>query len=102
MFEHLDFLPGKIIFNGYDISSDEPIDEDNDSLAEDMFQVVYPDNYVIDVGWYVGVNKFRIYVIKDFNWEKPALLIECDDLNTLNAKMKECVEFVKESCRITR
>ena len=48
----------------------------------------------LDVGWYLGINKFRIYVVKDSNWEEPTLRIECEDLSTLNTKVEECINFV--------
>jgi len=82
-------------FGTQTVLPDELLNEDNDSLTEDMFQADYPNNYVIDVGWYLGVNKFRIYVIKDSNWEEPVLRIDCGDINTLNSRVEECINFVR-------
>lgn len=48
---------------GYRIESNEEINSDNDSLVKDMFRGEYPENYIIDVGWYSGIDKFIIYVI---------------------------------------
>ncbi len=30
-----------------------------------MFLVCYSNNYILDSGWYKGVNSFIIYIIRD-------------------------------------
>lgn len=37
-------------------------------LKEDMLQLIC-DNYIIDVGFYN--TEFILYIIKDYNWDKP-------------------------------
>ena len=36
---------------------------------EDMLQVQFPMNYILDMGWYV--NTYRIFIIHNYNWSKP-------------------------------
>lgn len=96
MFEKFSFSPGTITYNDFDIDPRLPINEDNDALKEDMFQVEYPNNYIIDVGWYSGVKKFIIYIIKDCNWEEPIFKKLYINLKDLEMGMEECTRLVKE------
>ena len=36
-----------------------------------MLQVVYPNNYFLDMGWYDDIGKYVIYIIKDFESGVP-------------------------------
>lgn len=38
-------------------------------LQEDMLQVEYLNNYILDMGWYE--DRYIISIIKDFEWGKP-------------------------------
>ncbi|MQU65353.1 hypothetical protein GHO25_19755 [Pseudomonas sp. FSL R10-1350] len=45
-----------------------------DSLKEDMLQVEYPENILLDVGWYPSFDPegtFQVCVVKDFQWDVP-------------------------------
>lgn len=94
MFENFDFSPGKVTYNDFNLDPNLPLDEDNDGLKEDMFQVVYPQNYAIDVGWYSGVQQFIVYLIKDCNWEEPIEKIMCTNLNELEEGIESCIKEV--------
>lgn len=96
MLSRIDFTPGKITHDDFDLDSDSTLDEENDSLKEDMFQVLYPSGYVLDIGWYSGVRRFIIHVIKDFDWEHPVKKIMCNDLNELVHHVTECAEYLKQ------
>lgn len=80
MFEKISFYPGEITYNDFDIDINKPLDVEDDGLKEDMFKVEYPDNIILDIGWYSGINKFVVYIIKDFDWENPMKRTECDNL----------------------
>ncbi|MBF7091206.1 hypothetical protein IUY40_06610 [Flavobacterium sp. ALJ2] len=41
------------------------------NLKEDMLQVIYPKNYLLDVGWYGSMNSYIIYIIRNNDWENP-------------------------------
>ena len=36
-----------------------------------MLLVEYPDNYILDLGWYGSSNGYIIYIIKNEDWENP-------------------------------
>jgi hypothetical protein len=63
-------------------------------LKEDLFQISYENDYIIDVGWYPEFSvkgNFRIVVVKDYNWDTFIIEKKCKDLNTLDQLMKKCV-----------
>ncbi|MFB9077977.1 hypothetical protein ACFFLS_04825 [Flavobacterium procerum] len=62
-FENIDFKNGTVTHIENDFS--------RESLREDMLQVSYPKNYLLDVGWYGSSKGFRILIIKNQNWETP-------------------------------
>ena len=98
MFEKLDFTPGKIAYDDFNADPETPLTDQTDLLKEDMFQVMYDDQYIIDVGWYPSFSQdgsFQIVIIKDFNWSEPVCKRECRDMAELDGYMKACAEMVK-------
>jgi len=83
MLNDIDFDVGNIAYNEFHIDFDKTLCEQEDSLTEDLLQVEYPNNYLIDLGWYPECNSngnFIISVIYDFDWEKPVLkkIVACN------------------------
>ena len=95
MFEKIDFSPGVIKHDDFEIDIRAPLNEEDDALKEDMFQVEYPFDYVLDVGWYSGVNQFIIYVIKSCNWDKPIVEKRCKDISVLEVAVEEYNNLIK-------
>lgn len=62
-------------FNGIDFKSGIVMhienDFSNETLREDMLQVTFPENYILDVGWYGTMKGFIIFIIKNNDWENP-------------------------------
>lgn len=42
---------GEVVFSELSLEKDILLDEQRDSLKEDMLQVEFPNGYVLDVGW---------------------------------------------------
>lgn len=80
MFSDIDFLSGVIRFECY-------------GLEEDMLQVDYPNNYVLDVGWYG--DKFIIYIIRDYEWGVPVVKYITDKANALIKLLKDAVARIE-------
>ena len=59
---------------------------------EDMLQVHFPKNYVLDMGWYDGV--YRLYIIKDYNWESPFYLYSTEKESELFSALNDCKERI--------
>lgn len=102
MFEIMNFKTGKIIYDDFDINPKVSLESQIDLLKEDLFQVNYNDEYIVDVGWFPEFNEngsFRICVIKDFNWEVPLYEKRCRDINLLNQFMCECIDLITDTVR---
>lgn len=68
-------------------------------LKEDMFQAEYPDNLLLDAGYYQ--DRFKIYVIAEYDWEHPLAVYECNTpdelLKTMNTAREKilCMKILK-------
>lgn len=55
-------------------------------LSEDLLQISFNNNKILDVGWYPDLEVggfFKIVVIKDMNWESPIIEKEFRDISSL-------------------
>ena len=59
---------------------------------EDMLQVLYPDNYILDMGWYEKI--FRIYIIHDNDWVNPVFSYSVDNEDDLAEALSDCKERI--------
>lgn len=106
MFENFDFgsdVVNKLI--DFEINADMPFGQQIYSLKEDMLQVVYKNNYLIDVGWrpeFELEGNFIAVLIKDFDWDNPVLCEECKDLTTLEKCLNNFVQFINEISPMSR
>ncbi|MED4753609.1 hypothetical protein [Brevibacillus choshinensis] len=98
MFETINYGSGKVVYNDFVYDKQIPFEEQLESFKEDLFQVVYQDRYIIDVGWYPSFSKdgeFQIVIIVDFDWEFPYFKRKCRSIEELENYMLECVSIVK-------
>jgi hypothetical protein len=98
MLKKLNFKPGKIVYDDFDINPNIPLEQQIFSLKEDMFQVNYHDKYLIDIGWGPEFNlkgKFKIRIIKNFNWTNPIYFKQTSSLKKLFKLVEECVRIIK-------
>lgn len=96
LFKEYNFAPGSITFNNYDISSNEELNEENYSLTEDMLQVEFKNNIILDVGWYSGIKCFIVFVIKEYDWEKPMLRLEAHSYTELKSSLDKVMRLIRE------
>lgn len=82
MFSDIDFLSGDIKY----------IDE---YMKEDMLQVVYPNNYILDMGWYDPINKYVIYIVKDSEWSDPEAIYSAETENEIKLLLKEAIRKIE-------
>lgn len=83
MFFDIDFLSGDVTWLV-------------DCQQEDMLQVIYPNNYILDMGWYDSIKKYVIYIIKDCEWGVPVAKYSAeteDDIKMLLQKAIKKIEY---------
>lgn len=94
LFKEYNFTPGIITFNNYDISVNEELNEENYNLTEDMLQVEFNNNITLDVGWYSGAKYFIVFVIKEYDWQKPMLRLEAHSYVELKNSLDKAMSLI--------
>ena len=82
MFSEFDFLSGDVRW----------ID---DYRQEDMLQVIYPNNYILDMGWYGGIEKYVINIIKDLEWGVPVAKYTARTEENIKLLLQEAIEKIE-------
>lgn len=93
LFKEYNFTPGIITFNDYDILANE----ENYNLTEDMLQVEFKNNIILDVGWYSGAKCFIVFVIKEYDWEKPMLRLEAHSYIELKNSLDKAMSLINDN-----
>lgn len=60
---------------------------------EDMLQVEYPNDLVLDMGWYGG--EYAIYIVKDFEWDAPFAKYATQDADSLFELLEKAVSRIE-------
>lgn len=98
MFESIDFGQGKIVYDDLKYLDEFlPLEEQIDSLKEDLFQVNYSNQYIIDVGWFPSFSlegQFTIVLIKDYDWTNPVYKVSIKTISELKKSMEQCVSVL--------
>ncbi|MBC1572342.1 hypothetical protein HCJ25_11795 [Listeria sp. FSL L7-1426] len=58
-------------------------------MKEDILQVQYPDDLLIDVGFYG--KQYKILVIKNLKWEEPIVVCTAVDFNDMLRKVQKVI-----------
>lgn len=85
MFESIDVKIGEIAFC-----------DNGDYLKEDLFQIKYPNEIMVDVGWYQGVNGFIIFVIQSYDWENPVMKHVIHDEKEMLLNLQKIIDEICE------
>lgn len=97
MFENVEINRLSVTYNELHLDEHKTIDSQINNLKEDLFQAVYRDKYILDVGWYPEFDRggeFIIYAIKDFDWEHPRVIKKCRDISRLEECFFEVLDEV--------
>ena len=99
LFENINYGKGVVsIYNELRLTSDLQLEDQLDSLTEDLVQIIYDNNYIIDLGWYPEYEAngcFSIYIIKDNDWDNPVNQISCRDIDELEGHLTEAISFIQ-------
>jgi len=97
--KNIDFSPGKIIFDDLCIQENLAIKKQLSRLKEDLLQVEFSNNLILDLGWYPSFRsngKFQIRVIDNFDWEQPKFYAEASSLDTLHTLLLEAIAVCRK------
>ncbi len=92
----INFKGGKIVYDGFDIDFGVPIKDQIYELQEDLLQVQYNNNLVLDLGWVPELDPdgcFKISVIKNSDWLTP-LYQKDTDLQNLKQELRNAISFI--------
>jgi len=70
------FYPGKVKYNSFNIDFGKPFIEQSEELNEDLIQVEFDGNYILDISWYPeGDDKGMIIIqlIHNNDWGNPII-----------------------------
>jgi hypothetical protein len=76
-----DWRGGDIVYSDCELDENVDLEAQAHLLKEDLIQVVYPGDILIDVGWYV--DYFVVAVIEKNNWGEPLIWVQCPTLRSL-------------------
>lgn len=85
---------GVVVFNAFSLSKEITLGEQLHELREDMLQVEFPGSYTLDIGWRPSFDvngKFYIYLIKEFDWERPVYSESAKDIDSLELKVNQAI-----------
>lgn len=91
----LGFKSGTVEYNEFHIDFSKSFSEQVECLTEDLLQVRYAENLLLDVGWYSEYEEngyLIIQVILDGDWDKPIY----------KEKSKDAIEFVNNLQKAVR
>jgi hypothetical protein len=74
------------------------INEQYGELHEDLAQVAFGANTILDVGWYPELSpagRFVIFVVRNQEWDEPVLRLECKDIAGLYAAIRSAIDVAR-------
>ena len=97
--DKVNFKSGDIIYDEFKVDFTKRYSEQKECLLEDLLQVKYAQEYLLDVGWYPeyeSEGEFIVQIIKKQNWEEPIYKKSSKDEEEMIQNFKNAVE-IKET-----
>jgi hypothetical protein len=95
MFWNIDIKNGNVAYDDISfINEDVDLHEYIDYLKEDMLQIEFEDNILLDVGWRPSFEidgKFYVSLIKNFDWENPIAIESIKSIKDLKLCINKIV-----------
>jgi len=99
----IDFSPGRVVYEEFTIDDGREWVEQIDRLEEDLLQVVFPGDVVLDLGWYPAFSRkgqFQVRVIRNFNWDAPIFYAEVTKMDVLRSVLEAARQTAIESALV--
>lgn len=93
----INYKTGKVIYDGFHIDFSKAFSEQLDNLTEDLLQVEFPGNFLLDIGWYPEYEPkghFIVQLIKEENWEKPKYKKCCTKMEELYENIESVLNLI--------
>lgn len=93
----LNLKGGIVTYDTYNIKPEMPFQEQEWEFNEDILQIHYFGEYIIDLGWYPSHNPkggFSLSVIKNNDWEKPILVKKFKEIPLVEQNIQQCIDFI--------
>ncbi len=92
----IDWGEGKVVLDdlGLEFLEKAP---DYSVLKEDLLQVQYPNDIILDIGWYPEFSpsgSFHIQVIADVDWENPIFHKKCKTIPGLHKAVLMAIDSI--------
>jgi hypothetical protein len=87
---------GIIAYDEFNIDPNLSLQDQIIELQEDLLQIQYDNNIVVDVGWYPELDpsgKFIIYIIKDSDWDSP-LYKKVVKLKNIATELQKAIDLI--------
>lgn len=94
-----DVSQGNVKYDNFNIDFTEPFEEQEENLLEDLFQIEFPNNYLIDLGWYpeYEINgKIVLTLIKNYDWKNPIYKYAGVSENELKKSYEIALDIIKK------
>jgi hypothetical protein len=90
-----DWKAGRVTWWSLDrVDATRPAVEQASELDEDLAQVEFPADLILDIGWYPSWSKdgaFGVQLVKSQSWDAPLRRETCRTFDALHAAVTRCV-----------
>ncbi len=74
--------------------------EQADYLKEDMLQIEFPDDFLIDVGWSPSFDEagaFNVTMVRNYEWDRPIFQARVTDIASVKESLSKLIaHHIKE------
>ena len=95
------FQNGNIIYDNFCFDVSKKIECQEDSLVEDLLQVSFPDNLLLDLGWYPEFDitgQFVLQIIRNYDWDIPLYKREFSNLCMVYKELSDALKYIGSVC----
>lgn len=97
--QNINFGQGKVVLNDLDLKENKSFEEQVWSLKEDILQVEYGQDYVLDLGFYpefdIEKGIFILVIIKSQYWNEPIFEKSTRSIKQLYTYLNEAINILK-------
>ena len=97
--DSFDWGRGEVVYwDLYGVDARLPIDQQLDELKEDLAQVQFDADKLLDIGWFPEFSvegAFVVSLVRNQDWDEPIYRKRCVNLHELGAAVAEAVRIAQ-------